>query len=748
MDYEFPIEEMNLVCEAEQSYISNKELERAWTLIDKTNCNLFLTGRAGTGKTTFLKKLREESSKRMVVLAPTGVAAINAQGSTIHSFFQLPFSIYIPGRGFVTDNKKFLNISRMKKRLVMSLSLLVIDEISMVRPDTLDAIDWMLRRLRGSEAPFGGLQLLLIGDLRQLPPVIKAEEWEMLKDHYGSPYFYDSNALKKTGFQTVELTTVYRQNDAAFLDILNAIRDGNASQDTLQAINGRYRPGFNPADSEGYIRLTTHNRLAENINMSRLAALDAPEFLFEAQINGKFPESSFPADQLLRLKEGAQVMFVKNDIGVERKFYNGMIGTIVSISEDKIYVQPVDKTEIIEVEQAEWEITQYELEEASGKIMQVPVGTFRQFPLQLAWAVTIHKSQGLTFDRAIIDAARSFAPGQTYVALSRCRTLEGLVLETPLPASAVITDSAVNDFIQYYASHTPSDSDIEVMKQNYAVSLMCELLDFDPLRNAFNAFYRTALECLVPIYPDKDQKLTELKNIVENDLRDVSLRFLKSYSPDTLGSRLADNDSPLRQRLRNGCMYFFEKMKRFSRILHELPEHIDNSEYAKRLENTYTTLKDHVGMKTTLFQEFLDIPFSVEAFLNIKAAAILQLDRTQQKVKFKQTANKATKKAKPKGYSTFETFRLYSEGKNIEEIAKERNLSPATIAGHIADLIKMQKIAPEEVVDPEMSAFAKKILEDNPGFGFHEWSESLRSHYEENTCPSYLHSILWQLSKS
>lgn len=367
----FDLEETALACEPEAVYAVNKELNIAWDIIEETGANLFLTGRAGTGKTTFLKKLRESTSKRMIVLAPTGVAAINANGATLHSFFQLPFAPYIPGRGFISEDKKFLNINRQKKRLIASLSLLVIDEISMVRPDMLDAIDNILQRLRNSSLPFGGLQLLLIGDLRQLPPVVKDAEWNLLKDHYPSPYFFDSHALRQAGYQTVELSTVYRQSDRFFLDILNKIRDGKADSSTLHQLNSRCvaSPG-QTFDEEGYIRLTTHNNRAAIINESRLASLPSPEFIFTAEIEGNFPESAYPAEKNLRLKEGAQVMFVKNDTGTDRRYYNGLIGKVVSLSDEKIIVSLTGGNDIIEVPKVEWENTRFVINETTKAVTQ------------------------------------------------------------------------------------------------------------------------------------------------------------------------------------------------------------------------------------------------------------------------------------------------------------------------------------------------------------------------------------------
>lgn len=753
MDFDLTHEDSTLICEPQLAYKANNELNRAWEIVEKTDSNLFLTGRAGTGKTTFLKKLRELSAKRMVVLAPTGVAAINASGTTIHSFFQLPFSVYIPGKGFAGTDKRFLNVSREKKRLIMSLSLLIIDEISMVKPDTLDAVDSILRRLRNSSAPFGGLQLLLIGDLRQLPPVVKDDEWNLVKDYYASPYFFESHALKKAGFHTIELTTVYRQSDTAFLDILNSIRDGRASGATLEAVNRRFIPGFNPSDSEGYIRLTTHNRLADKLNYSRLDAIPAPEFTFEAEVEGKFPESAFPADKFLRLKEGAQVMFVKNDIGSARRYYNGLIGKIVAISDEKIRVVPIGREEAIDVKRDEWEISQYRLDEISGKVIQETTGTFRQYPLQLAWAVTIHKSQGLTFDKAIIDAARSFAPGQTYVALSRCRSLDGLVLGSPLPASAVITDSGINDFIEHYTRNAPDEAAIEKMKLNYASSLLGELFDFIPLRNSFNDFYRSAMEYLAPLYPDIEGELRETKDRIECELVAVATKFLGSCSG--AAGNIANPNAPLAGRISKGCGYFLGILEGIRCFLNNLPRNISNRAYAQRLENAFISLNDILGMKAILLRHLEKEIFTVENYLEAKALALIQHERnsasstphryTGKSLRKASDSQKPKKEKKPKGYSTFETLNLYRKGLDIPEIAEKRNLAESTVCRHISDLIGMDKLALNDLADSVTIGAVKQAISANPDFKFTQLLAILQESHP--SIPGYIVSIIWSQNR-
>lgn len=453
----------------------NEQLKAAWEFVEKTGKSVFLTGKAGTGKTTFLRDVVETSSKRVVVVAPTGIAAINAGGVTIHSFFQLPLHPYIPG---IKIESKFA-FSKEKRSIIRTIDVLIIDEISMVRSDLLDAVDSVLRRFRDRNKPFGGVQLLMIGDLQQLTPVVTDEEADLLRQYYPTPYFFGSHALAKTDYVTIELKQVYRQQDEKFLSILNAVRTGRPSQQVIDALNTRYIPTFTPDPSDGYIRLTTHNNIVNEYNESQLQQLMEEPYRFNAVITGNFPEYSYPTDLQLELRKGAQVMFVKNDPSSEKRYYNGKIGHVVEIVDDIILVQCPGDDEPVAVEQLEWENSKYVINEQTQEMETEVQGTFRQYPLRLAWAITIHKSQGLTFDKAIIDAALSFASGQVYVALSRCRTLEGMVLATPLSQSSVMTDLRVEDYIENQErAAAESLARLDTIKKEYFVQLLKDLFDF------------------------------------------------------------------------------------------------------------------------------------------------------------------------------------------------------------------------------------------------------------------------------
>lgn len=421
----------------------NFEVELARFIVEKTRRSLFLTGKAGTGKTTFLRDIIRHTKKKHIVLAPTGVAAVNAGAMTIHSFFQFGLGAYVPG---VVAPQTGYHIRQAKLDLIRNLDLIIIDEISMVRADLLDHIDAELRRIRRSYLPFGGVQLLMIGDLQQLPPIAHGEEEMILRQHYKSLYFFDCKALQNLEYSCIELKNVYRQNDSHFVDILNRARIGRLTPEDIDELNTRYQPRFMPRPEDNYIRLVTHNRMVQNVNEGEMTKLDGDEYAFDAKVTGTFPPESFPTAERLVLKKGAQVMFIKND--PDKRFINGTLGEVCYLWKDKIKVRIADTGVTIDVEPMEWENIRYQLEETDKTVKSTTIGKFRQYPVRPAWAITIHKSQGLTFDRAIIDARAAFSPGQAYVALSRCRSLEGIVLSSPLRASAFMTDTTIDDFLQ------------------------------------------------------------------------------------------------------------------------------------------------------------------------------------------------------------------------------------------------------------------------------------------------------------
>lgn len=579
----------------------NEESILAWNIIEKTNANLFLTGKAGTGKTTFLKRLKELSPKRMIVLAPTGIAAINAGGMTIHSFFQLPFSPYVPGTTFGSGEQKRYQFSKLKRNIIRSIDLLVIDEISMVRSDLLDAVDSVLRQYRKRhDLPFGGVQLLMIGDLQQLAPVVTPQEEHLLGQHYDTPFFFSSNALKQVGYLTIELKKVYRQQDEQFISLLNQIRENKASEATLQALNQRYIPNFVPPKEGNYIRLTTHNAPAQYINEQQLAALPAQSFSFTADIEGDFPETSYPADFKLTLKPGAQVMFIKND--PQHRFYNGMIGEVIGVRTDedgsKITVRSKDSGEEFDLEKMEWTNAKYTLNEKTKEIEETVEGKFMQYPLRLAWAITIHKSQGLTFEHAIIDASHSFTHGQTYVALSRCKTLEGMVLSQPLSRGAIISSQTVDAFTSQLAA--PSQEQISSLELQYIIYCISELFDFCSIRASYEHLMRCLVEFFNGKYPRVVSEYQKLQ-VVLKSLIAVSDKFRVQYTgmlvrnPDVRQAELQD-------RIHKGAMYFLDKIGILSDLIRKSNLDTDNKVARKQFEDRFSVFSEDVKLKERLLK--------------------------------------------------------------------------------------------------------------------------------------------------
>lgn len=599
-------------------------VESARQIIEQTSVNLFLTGKAGTGKTTFLHSLVESTAKRCVVLAPTGVAAINAGGVTIHSFFQLSFAPFLPGQGYAkSGSDKYQKFSKQKLKLIRTLDLLIIDEVSMVRPDVLDAVDSVLRRLRNPVKPFGGVQLLLIGDLRQLAPVAQEDEWQFLREFYPSPYFFESHALREAGFLMVELTKVYRQTDPEFLDILNSIRDNKADSRILENLNRRVRSDIVDTSDDDYIRLTTHNFRANQINTSRLERLASPPVIFKAEIKGDFPESAYPADVELVLKKGAKVMFVKNDISGNHEYYNGLLGYVEEVSETEVTVRPIGRQTPIKVGRVIWERLKYEIA-GNGDIVEIPEGTFAQLPLRLAWSITIHKSQGLTFDKAIIDASHSFAPGQTYVALSRCRTLEGLVLEAPLHPSAIMTDPAVNNFIHSHPRVDGSDEQLDRFKESYLAQMLVELFDFRNIDTELDTYYRACAVVLGKEYPQFVDAVSGTVRQFQVGVTEVAAKLRTVFQTGLPRRKEPEVADILESKITGGASYFKDRLSAIAKTVKVTPLNIRNKVLKKRLVTAANSLSDTLNAKILLLDYFRLNPFTPADYLQKKAKILIK----------------------------------------------------------------------------------------------------------------------------
>lgn len=610
---------------------TNPQIELAFDFLQYTGTNVFLTGKAGTGKTTFLHALKSRSPKRMIVVAPTGVAAINAGGVTIHSFFQLPFGPYLAGSAEAPasgDSRYTNKFSREKINIIRSLDLLVIDEISMVRADLLDAVGDILCRYKDRSRPFGGVQLLMIGDLQQLAPVVKDEEWSLLKDHYASPFFFCSQALQQVPYTCIELTHVYRQSDMTFVHLLNKIRDNKADSETLQALNRRYVPNFRPDDTEGYITLTTHNYQAQQINKQKLDELDEKAYSYDAEIKDNFPDYSFPTEQHLVLKKGAQVMFVKNDSSSEKRYYNGKIGRITAISLDNIVVRCEKEKEAITVVREEWTNTKYTIHPETQEISETVEGIFRQYPLKTAWAITIHKSQGLTFEKAVVDAGAAFTHGQVYVALSRCKTLEGLVLSSPLRAGVLISDSVVRRFTESAEQNQPGQEQLADAKKDYYLQLLKNLFDYNGVLRRMQYVTKIFNEHLWRLYPELTERFRAGRECCHHELKDVGERFqsqlerLVNECPDY------ENHLQVRERIEKGIAYFREKTEMVVSLLNETHPEVDNKDVRKTVDEALSRLQQEVDLKTTTL-EAMSSGFSVSGYLQVKAKAMIEKPKTK-----------------------------------------------------------------------------------------------------------------------
>ncbi len=551
-------------------------MELAYDYLASTNTVVFLTGKAGTGKTTFLQRIRAQSKKKLAVVAPTGVAAINAGGMTIHSFFQIPFGPLIPAG----NSKPELHYSPEKKGLLGSLELLIIDEISMVRPDVLDQVDLILRNIKDNLHPFGGVQLLLIGDLSQLSPIIRDEEWAMLSRYYSTPYFFSSLVLQKAPYVRIELDKVFRQKEQAFVDILNEVRNQTISDQSLELLNARYMPGFKPTAEDPYITLTTHNAITQQINNECIEALAGEQVVFKAIIKGDFPKDAYPTETELKLKVGAQVMFVKNDSSSAKLYYNGKIGTVTKLTSDTVTVQS-DSREI-EVQAQEWTNVKYQL--TGEEINETNAGSFEQIPLKLAWSITIHKSQGLSFDKAIIDVSEAFAHGQAYVALSRCRSLAGMVLRNPIAAHNIIGDPAVTRFNTQAKLLQPDREQLKRDEDAYRLFLLTELFNFNGLEKRSKNF-----EYLLP------------------DLQPTVMDIARRSAGQLVGYDA--------ERIKKAAVYFRNKLSSFTEDLHrQLPGYIGQS---KEMAAKADELINWLMARINLLEHFTDAEFTTIAYLGL-----------------------------------------------------------------------------------------------------------------------------------
>lgn len=634
----------------------NRELDIARFIVEKTDSNIFLTGKAGTGKTTFLKDVKKYTKKNHIVLAPTGVAAVNAGAMTIHSFFQFGFGPYVKG---ISEPEGNYMMRREKRELIKSLELIIIDEISMVRADVLDHINDELQRIRRNSEPFGGVQLLMIGDLQQLPPITPDNELEILKPHYDSMYFFDSKSLRNSDYYCIELKSVYRQTDQRFIDILNRVRTGDVTHSDLDELNSHHVADFRPAQGDNYIQLVTHNRMADAINQREMAALSADTFMFDAKVTGTFPEDAFPTSRQLEIKKGAQVMFVKND--PDKRFINGMLGEVEEVSDDSIRVRLSGKDNIVKVEPTAWENIRYHMNEETHKIESTKIGSFMQYPIKPAWAITIHKSQGLTFDKAVIDAHEAFSPGQAYVALSRCRSLDGMVLSEKLTQRAIITDSIVDEYMN------GAVQDIDALARN---------INFEPFD-----YDRTTKETTVA--KNANGHVTVVNTNVFDALKEwrtqvASVAGVPAY------------------------------VVMYDRTLAEL---------ANALPERTSELDSIHGLGPVKIEKYgqalLDVIHSSRNASNSRFDSIAK--ETEAPILEPVKKKKENKEKEKKEKTWVITYKMYKEGKTVMQIAQERSLTETTILGHLARYVESGDIDVHKLVSNDVIEKVSEYMSSRNG---------------------------------
>jgi len=691
---------------------SNPQLELAFNFLQYTNQNIFLTGKAGTGKTTFLRNLKRQSPKRMVVVAPTGVAAINAGGVTIHSFFQMSFGPQIPQNPDQPRAEPVLaagikRFSREKINIMRSLDLLVIDEISMVRADILDEIDAVLRRYKNRYKPFGGVQLLMIGDLQQLAPVVKEDDWNILKPYYDTCFFFSSHALKRSKFTGIELNHIFRQSDQRFINLLNKVRENRMDAATLQELNQRHIPGFNPEEKEGYITLTTHNYQSQQINDSKLGKLNTKPHRFKAEVQGEFPEYSYPTDQELELKVGAQVMFVKND--TEKRFYNGKIGKVTNIDENAVEVQCPGDYLPIDVEKSEWQNAKYTLNETTQEIEEDVIGTFTQFPLKLAWAITIHKSQGLTFEKAIIDARASFAHGQVYVALSRCKTLEGLVLSSPIADFSVKNDTTVIQFSDDVERNQPGPAELEQSRKEYVKQLLGELFDFKPMSRQIQYLLKLWEEHQTQLLGTLKANLQGMTIPLQTELINVAEKFENQIRQLIATTPNAEENEQLQERVKKAADYFSGKLL----ILVEEPFSsasfdTDNKAIRKSFNEAADKLRKEIHTKKVCL-ELCKGGFNLKSYLETKSKSAIEIPEPGHKGSSSSSASSFT--MHPEFYAKLKKWR--DEKADLLNVEIRRILPQKTLHDIVQTLpaSKNELKAVKGMGGTRMQQFGKEILE-------------------------------------
>ena len=698
--------------------------------INQTNQSVFLTGKAGTGKTTLLKEIIKTTHKKTVVVAPTGIAALNAGGVTIHSMFQLPFGGFLPDEkasaqfsgGVKFESKETLRrhfkMSAIKRAVIQNMELLIIDEVSMLRSDLLDAIDFMLQSVRKKKSLFGGVQVLFIGDLLQLPPVIRDEEWRVLRNYYKGKFFFHAHVIQQNPPLYIELTKIFRQTEETFIAILNQLRNNTITQDTVQYLNQFVNPTFDLKENQGYITLTTHNTKADAINKQSIQDLEGMSYYFGAKIIDDFPEKMHPLEQTLELKVGAQIMFIKNDLSFDKNYFNGKMGIVTSLSAHDIFVHFPEENKTIEVERYEWENIRYNVNPLTKEIEEEVLGTFSHYPIKLAWAITIHKSQGLTFEKAALDVSQVFLPGQAYVALSRLRSLNGLVLLSPLQVNGISNDEDVMEYATHKASEDIIHQTLQQETKNYIHQYLRNSFHWADLTQEWRNHKFSYLDSDVSAKSKHKEWAAHQLALCESIL-ESSAKFMNQLD-HLFYNEVVDFDF-VNTRIQAAYDYFFEKL---DALMYQILYKIEEVKRMKQMKQFYDELQTIEELQTQAILRLMKAKKMIETIVEkrpiekdnlhsnaLKSYKTNKLARVFEDYKHNNQAlisveeddnlylpkkKKADKSAKKS--TTQITYELWVDNNSIEEIVQLRKLSHATILGHFTKLIKDKAVAISDIM--------------------------------------------------